>query len=156
MCFLWSPNGYQFDLFYFAGYSSGENPSTYETPASGSVKQTSSYSDRNSNFDHPERDNLRNYHSASLPNLSKRRRGRSNDNSHETTPLFGLWQGYNSHKLSLSDENQQYYNKSNILFLPGQNRTIIRAHIGTTVIMDCKIVTSNLEKYDPVSLKNKT
>ena len=89
----------------------------------------------------------------SLRNLSKLRIGRSNNRLHETTPLFGLWQGYNSHKLSSSNEKLHHYMNNNTLFLPGQNQTNIRAHIGTTVIMDCKIVRPNLEKYVPVSAK---
>ena len=82
--------------------------------------------------------------------LDKRRLGRSNVSPHETTPLFGLWQGHNSHKMSLSHENQPNYNNTNGLFLAGQNQTNITAHIGTTVIMDCKIIKPNLEKHAPV------
>ena len=64
-------------------------------------------------------------------------------NSHETTPLFGLWQGYNSTKVSRINTLKNSKVSSG-LFLPGQNETSITAHIGTTVIMDCKIVIPDL------------
>ena len=120
---------------------------------SGLIKQTPSigHMDIDMNF-HKNLDRMDNEYS-SLRNLSKLRLGRSNNRLHETTPLFGLWQGYNSHKLSSSDEKVHHYINNNTLFLPGQNQTNIRAHIGTTVIMDCKIVRPNLEKYVPVSAK---
>ena len=70
-------------------------------------------------------------------------------NSHETTPLFGLWQGYNSPKVSRLDKAKNSKEPSG-LFLPGQNETSITAHIGTTVIMDCKIMIPNLEEHAPV------
>ena len=118
---------------------------------SGIIKQTPSFSNMDIDTNFHEKLDRRDDEYGSLRNLSKLRLGRSNDRLHETTPLFGLWQGYNSHKLSSSDEKLHHYIDNNTLFLPGQNQTNIRAHIGTTVIMDCKIVRPNLEKYVPVS-----
>ena len=71
--------------------------------------------------------------------------------SHETTPLFGLWQGYNSPKISV-DDNVREFDATTNLFLPGQNGTEIIAHIGTTVIMDCKITRPDLEEHAPVRM----
>lgn len=120
---------------------------------SGNIKQTPTYTDKDINLNLNDEENLWNPGSGSQGKLSKPRLGRSNDRLHETTPLFGLWQGYDSNKMSLSDENLQNYIQNNTLFLPGQNQTNIRAHIGTTVIMDCKIVRPNIEKYVPVSIR---
>ena len=78
----------------------------------------------------------------------------SNVISHQTTPLFGLWQGYNSESISSDQKlymNSNEFNKTGNLFLPGQNKTEIIAHIGTTVVMDCKIVRPDLDEYAPVS-----
>ena len=78
----------------------------------------------------------------------------SNIISHQTTPLFGLWQGYNSHSSSFDEKlhmNLKQFNETGNLFLPGQNKTEIIAHIGTTVVMDCKIATPDLDEYAPVS-----
>ena len=118
---------------------------------SGVVRQIPSFSDMDIDTNSYEKLDRSHDEYGSLRNLSKSRLGRSNDRLHETTPLFGLWQGYNSHKLSSTDEKLHRYFNNNTLFLPGQNQTNIKAHIGTTVIMDCKIVRPNLEKYVPVS-----
>ena len=75
----------------------------------------------------------------------------SNIISHETTPLFGLWQGYNSPKMS-SHHSIRDFNATSNLFLSGQNGTKIVAHIGTTVVMDCKITRPDLEENAPVRI----
>ena len=77
--------------------------------------------------------------------------GKSNLSSHETTPLFGLWKGVEPTKSPVIEKTYNL-NASESLFLPDQNETKIIAHIGTTVIMDCRLSRPNLEENAPVRL----
>ena len=76
---------------------------------------------------------------------------KSNLSSHETTPLFGLWKGVEPTKSPVIEKTYNL-NASESLFLPDQNETKIIAHIGTTVIMDCRLSRPNLEENAPVRL----
>ena len=77
--------------------------------------------------------------------------GKSNLSAYDTTPLFGLWKGFESTKSPVIEKSYNL-NASESLFLPDQNETKIIAHIGTTVIMDCRLSRPNLEENAPVRL----
>ena len=136
------------------------NPSSYKKISSGLMKPTPLLRDDTNILlnekavpSHTQNMQQRRPRSASWNSRKKTSLPSSEINSHETTPLFGLWQGYNSPKVSRINtlKNSKV---SGGLFLPGQNETSITAHIGTTVIMDCKIVIPDLEEHAPVRPAN--
>ena len=141
---------------WLTGYSSGMNPSSYNQISSGLMKQHPFLRDDTNKLlgeqtvsSHSQKLRHRRPRSAVWNSRKKTSITTSKINYHETTPLFGLWQGYDSQKVSSVDKMKNLKESSG-LFLPGQNETNITAHIGTTVIMDCKIMVPNLEEHAPV------
>ena len=134
------------------------NPSNTKHVNSGPDKKNAFLVDEHNNYSrlqatpsNPQTVSLRTPLVAAWKPHRKTSLSNSNINSHETTPLFGLWQGHSS-QIVLNSHGVQSYNRSSGLFLPGQNGTNIIAHIGTTVIMDCRIIRPNLEENGPVRI----
>ena len=143
-----------------SGYSSGMNPTRYGGLSSGN---------RNLRLDKIQTDNnlspiqqgeaqsypadlqMRKPEAAEWRSWKLSEYGKSNLSSHETTPLFGLWKGVEPTKSPVIEKTYNL-NASESLFLPDQNETKIIAHIGTTVIMDCRLSRPNLEENAPVRL----
>ena len=146
--------------YFLSGYSSGMNPTRYGGLSSGkrNLRLDQIHTDNNLSSTqqaevelYPTDLQMKKPEAAEWRSWKMSGYGKSNLSSHETTPLFGLWKGFESTKSPVI-ENTYNLNASESLFLPDQNETKIIAHIGTTVIMDCRLSRPNLEENAPVRL----